>query len=85
MMASEPVPAAEAQPVRHTRRRFLRRLGGLAAVSTAAMVLTPIAGFLVPTRSGKAGAGGKTLVATTADVPPGAARSSPSAASRPSS
>ena len=70
-MDPDPVPASEAQPVRHSRRRFLRWLGGLAAVSTVAMVATPIAGFLVPARAGKAGAGGKTLVATTADIPPG--------------
>ena len=70
-MDPDPVPASEAQPVRHSRRRFLRWLGGLAAVSTVAMVTTPIVGFLVPARAGKAGAGGKTLVATTADIPPG--------------
>jgi cytochrome b6-f complex iron-sulfur subunit len=70
-MASEPVPAIQAQPERQSRRRFLRWLGAVTVVSTAAMVLTPIAGFLVPTRAGKSGAGGKTLVATTADIPPG--------------
>lgn len=70
-MGSEPVPAIEAQPARQSRRRFLRWLGAVTVVSTAAMVLTPIAGFLVPTRAGKAGAGGKVLVGTTADIPPG--------------
>jgi cytochrome b6-f complex iron-sulfur subunit len=57
---------------RTTRRRFLRWLGGLTVVSTAAMVLTPIVGFLIPSSGGRAAAGGKTLVGTTADIPAGA-------------
>ncbi len=55
----------------HTRRAFLRWLGGLTVVSTAAMILTPIVGFLVPSSGGRAAGGGKTLVGTTADIPPG--------------
>jgi cytochrome b6-f complex iron-sulfur subunit len=55
-----------------SRRRFLRWLGGLAVVSTAAMILTPIVGFIIPTKSSSAASGGKVLVGTTADVPPGA-------------
>jgi cytochrome b6-f complex iron-sulfur subunit len=56
---------------RQTRRAFLRWLGGLTVVSTAAMILTPIIGFLVPSSTGRAAGGGKTLVGTTADIPPG--------------
>ena len=57
-----------------SRRRVLRWLGGLTIVSTAAMVLTPIAGFLVPTSGKGAGGGGKVLVGTTADIPAGAGK-----------
>jgi cytochrome b6-f complex iron-sulfur subunit len=70
-MEPSPVPASEANAARHSRRRFLRWLGGLAVVSTAAMIVTPVVGFLVPTRGGRAAGGGKTLVGTTADLPPG--------------
>ena len=69
-MEPAPNPASDAT-TRHSRRRFLRWLGGLTVVSTVAMVVTPVLGFLVPTRSGRAAAGGKVLVATTADIPPG--------------
>jgi cytochrome b6-f complex iron-sulfur subunit len=74
--ASQPAPLSEAgraaQPVdSSSRRRFLRWLGGLAVVSTGGMILTPIVGFLVPTSSAGGANGGKVLVATTDDVPPG--------------
>lgn len=59
---------------RQTRRRFLRWLGGLTVVSTAAMILTPVVGFLMPSQSGRASGGGKTLVGTTADIPAGAGK-----------
>lgn len=71
MTEPAPIPAPEANASRHSRRRFLRWLGGLTVVATAAMVVTPIAGFLVPTKSGRAAAGGKVLVGTKADFPPG--------------
>lgn len=70
-MESEPAAAPGAPERRQSRRRFLRWLGGLTVVSTAAMVLTPIVGFLAPSRTGSAGGGGKVLVGTTADIPPG--------------
>jgi len=75
----EPEPGAEpaaggAAASRTTRRKFLRWLGGLTIVSTAAMVLTPIVGFLIPTNGGRAAGGGKVLVGTTADIPPGAGK-----------
>jgi len=68
--APEPSPAG---PV-SGRRRILRWLGGLAIFSTAAMVLTPIIGFLIPTSSASSGNGGKVLVGTTDDIPPGAGK-----------
>ena len=62
-------PAASASSA--SRRRFLRWLGGLTILSTGAMVLTPIIGFLVPTPSSAGGNGGRVLVGTTDDIPPG--------------
>jgi len=70
-MEPGPVPASEATAAPNSRRRFLRWLGGLTLLSTIAMVLTPVVGFLVPSRAGRAGGGGRTLVGTTADIPPG--------------
>jgi cytochrome b6-f complex iron-sulfur subunit len=70
-MGPAAVPATDTTDGRHSRRRFLRWLGGVSLLSTLAMVLTPIVGFLVPSREGRAAAGGKTLVGTTADIPPG--------------
>jgi len=57
-----------------TRRSFLRWLGGLTIVSTAAMILTPVVGFLIPTNGGRAASGGKVLVGTTTDIPAGAGK-----------
>jgi Rieske Fe-S protein len=56
------------------RRRFIRLLLGFSIVSTAAMVLTPIVGFLIPPRSTGAGGGGRVLAATTADLPVGSGK-----------
>jgi cytochrome b6-f complex iron-sulfur subunit len=70
-MEPAPIPASDATTTRHSRRRILRWLGGLTVVSTVAMVVTPVLGFLVPAKSGRAAAGGKVLVATTADIPAG--------------
>ncbi len=53
------------------RRRFIRMLLGFSAFSTLAMVVTPIVGFLIPPRTVGAGAGGRVLAATTADLPIG--------------
>ena len=57
-----------------SRRAFLRWLGGLTIVSTAAMVLTPMVAFLIPARNGASGNGGKVLVGTIADIPAGAGK-----------
>jgi cytochrome b6-f complex iron-sulfur subunit len=73
--ATDGVPPPESgQPPEPGRRRFLRWLGGLTVVSTGAMVLTPIIGFLIPSATGQASAGGKVLVAKTADIPPGSGK-----------
>ena len=53
------------------RRRFVRMLLGFSVFSTLAMVVTPIVGFLIPPRTVGAGAGGRVLAATTADLPIG--------------
>ncbi len=71
----EPTPAQDANPESpQSRRRFLRWLAGLTVVSTLAMVVTPILGFLVPPRTSGTSAGGKVLVAKTSDIPPGAGK-----------
>lgn len=57
-----------------SRRQFLRWLGGLTLVSTAAMVLTPIVGFLIPTSGGRGTGDTKILVGTLADIPAGAGK-----------
>jgi cytochrome b6-f complex iron-sulfur subunit len=69
----EPVSAAPAQTAGPptTRRRFLRYLVGFSAVSTLALVFTPVVAFLVPPKTSSTAAGGKTLVGTTADIPIG--------------
>lgn len=71
----EPVPVeAPGMAASRSRRSFLRWLAGLTVVSTAAMILTPIVGFLVPTKSGRAATGEKVPVGTLADIPPGAGK-----------
>jgi cytochrome b6-f complex iron-sulfur subunit len=73
--APPPPPSPVAPPAGTSgRRRFLGWLGGLTVVSTASMVLTPIVGFLLPTSSSAGGNGGKVLVGTTDDIPPGAGK-----------
>jgi Rieske Fe-S protein len=47
---------------------------GFSALSTVAMVATPIIGFLIPPRSAGVGAGGRTLAATTDDLPIGSGK-----------
>ncbi|MCJ7709706.1 MAG: Rieske (2Fe-2S) protein [Chloroflexi bacterium] len=64
------VPPAETDG-QTTRRSVLRWLGGLTIVTTAAMVLTPVVGFLIPSKNGASAGGGRVLVGTTADIPAG--------------
>jgi len=70
----ETAPPSEQAETTHSRRRFLRWLGGLAVVSTAAMIVTPVIGFLIPSKNGASAGGGKVLVGTTADIPAGAGK-----------
>jgi len=66
-------PSEETEPITGPlhRRRFLKFLLNFSIVSTLAMVVTPILGFLVPPKSTGTAAGGKILVGTTADIPIG--------------
>jgi cytochrome b6-f complex iron-sulfur subunit len=57
-----------------SRRRLMRNVLVVAIVSTAAMVVTPIVGFLVPPKTQGAASGGKILVGTTTDIPPGSGK-----------
>lgn len=56
------------------RRRFIRMLLGFSVLSTLAMVVTPIVGFLIPPKTVGAGAGGRVLAGTTADLPIGSGK-----------
>jgi cytochrome b6-f complex iron-sulfur subunit len=56
------------------RRRFIKMLLGFSVVSTMAMVVTPIVGFLIPPRTAGAGGGGRVLAGTTADLPIGSGK-----------
>ncbi len=56
------------------RRRFVRMVLGFSLVSMAAMVVTPIVGFLIPPKTQGTGAGGRTLAGTTTDIPAGAGK-----------
>jgi len=67
-------PPAATEDRQTTRRSFLRWLGGLTIVTTAAMVLTPVVGFLIPSKNGASAGGGKVLVGTTADIPAGSGK-----------
>jgi len=53
------------------RRRFVRLVLGWSVVSTLSMVVAPVVGFLMPSRQAAAGAGGRLLVGTTAEIGPG--------------
>jgi cytochrome b6-f complex iron-sulfur subunit len=53
------------------RRRFMRWLMGFSFISTMAIVVTPVIGFLIPPRSAGAGSGGRVLVGTVEDIPLG--------------
>ena len=53
------------------RRRFLKFLFGMTAVSTLSMVVVPVIGFLLPQRTSGGGQGGRTLAGTTDEILPG--------------
>lgn len=56
------------------RRRFLKFIGGFAGFSTLAMIVTPVVGFLIPSRASQGAGGGKVLVGTVQTIPPGKAK-----------
>lgn len=53
------------------RRRFVRWLLGFSIVSSLAMIVTPIIGFLIPSRTATAGGGGRVLAGTLESLPVG--------------
>jgi cytochrome b6-f complex iron-sulfur subunit len=53
------------------RRRFIRWLLGFSVISSLAMIVTPIVGFLIPAKTSTAAAGGRTLVGTLDTLPAG--------------
>lgn len=56
---------------RFGRRRFVRFLMGFSIVSSLAIVVTPIIGFLIPTKTSSAGSGGRVLAGTLETLPVG--------------
>lgn len=72
-MEQDPAVEPVGRPI--SRHKFIRLLLGWAAISSLAMVVAPVIGFLVPSRGSVArGAGGRLLVGTTADIGPGQAK-----------
>lgn len=56
---------------RLSRRRFVKFLMSFSVVSSIAMVITPVVGFLIPTKTAGGGAGGKVLAGTLDTLPVG--------------
>lgn len=77
-----PVPAPDDEPELDdeedatgrpfSRRRFVRFLMSFSIISSIAMVITPIVGFLAPSRTASSAAGGKVLAGTLDTLPIGA-------------
>ncbi|HEX5591102.1 MAG TPA: Rieske (2Fe-2S) protein [Candidatus Limnocylindrales bacterium] len=68
------IPAAEAggrESRGFGRRRFIRYLMSFSIVSSLAIVVTPIIGFLIPTKSASGTAGGRVLAGTLETLPVG--------------
>jgi len=53
------------------RRRFVSWLLGFSVVSSLAMIVTPIIGFLIPSRTSSGAEGGRVLAGTLATLPVG--------------
>ncbi|MDH4141417.1 MAG: Rieske (2Fe-2S) protein [Chloroflexota bacterium] len=64
-------PTADPGTSGFSRRRLLAALAGFSIISTLTMIVAPILGFLIPPKTSGAAAGGKVLVGTVADIPPG--------------
>lgn len=54
-----------------SRRRLVRLLLGWSIVTSVAMVVAPVIGFLIPPRQPSAAGGGRLLVGTTDEIGPG--------------
>lgn len=68
------VPAVDSdgrRPGRFDRRRFIQYLMNFSIVSSLAIVVTPIIGFLIPTKSASGTAGGRVLAGTLETLPIG--------------
>jgi cytochrome b6-f complex iron-sulfur subunit len=61
----------ETGPQGFGRRRFVRWLLGFSIVTSLAMIVTPIVGFLIPSRTSTAAAGGRVLAGTLDTLPVG--------------
>jgi Rieske Fe-S protein len=77
----DPVSAGQAgtglEQVAHQemgRRRFMRLLLGFSAISTIAMIVTPIVGFLIPKKATGGAGGGRVLAAKLAELPGGSGK-----------
>jgi cytochrome b6-f complex iron-sulfur subunit len=68
-LSTIPEDESENKPI--PRRSFLTILLGFSAVSTLVGIITPIIGYLLPPPSVSATGGGRVLVGTTKDIPPG--------------
>jgi cytochrome b6-f complex iron-sulfur subunit len=68
------VAGAKPAPTVAGRRRFLRYLLGFSIVSTMALIIMPVIGFLVPPKTGSAGGGGKVSAGMVDDIPLGQAK-----------
>jgi cytochrome b6-f complex iron-sulfur subunit len=67
----EPDPEGIDAGGRFGRRRFIRFLMGFSVFSSLAIIVTPIVGFLIPTKSSSAGAGSRVLAASLDKLPVG--------------
>ena len=66
-------PQGEVKATSIGRRGFVRYLFGFSIVSTVVGVLTPVVSYLWPPSRSAQAVGGRVLVGTTADIPPGKA------------
>ena len=75
MSGDAAVPGDESAPAGQgfSRRRFLRFLMSFSIVSSIAMIVAPIVGFLVPSKTSSGTAGGRVLAATLDKLPVGSA------------
>lgn len=68
----EPDPDESVADRPFSRRRFVRLLMSFSVISSIAMVITPIVGFLAPSKTASGAVGGKVLAGTLDTLPIGA-------------